>query len=59
MSKRKFTKVLVFDAFLLAFWLVILFIELLFIQEIIWAIVAFIGVFIFSALLGRDIRKRG
>jgi len=59
MSKRKFTKVLVFDAFLLAFWLVILLIELVFIQDIIWAIVAFIGVFIFSALLGRDIRKRG
>jgi len=59
MSKRKSTKVLVIDAFLLAFWLIILLIELLFIQDIIWTIIVLIGVFIFSALLGRDMRKRG
>jgi len=59
MSKRKFSKVLFFDAFLLVFWLVILLIELLFIQDIIWTIVVLIGVFIFAALLGRDVRKRG
>jgi len=58
MSKRKSTKALVVDAILLVFWLVIL-IELLLAQDIIWAIVAFICVFIFAALLGRDVRRRG
>jgi len=57
MSKRKLT--LVVDAFLLVFWLTVLLFELLFTQDIIWIIVALVCVFLFSALLGRDVRRRG
>jgi len=57
MSKRRFPVGVVVDAFLLAFWMVVLLIELLFTQEVIWIIVALVCVFVFSALLGRDIRR--
>jgi len=57
MSKRKLT--LVIDTFLLLFWLAILLYELLFTQDIIWTIIAFVCVFFFAALLGRDVRRRG
>jgi multisubunit Na+/H+ antiporter MnhE subunit len=57
MSKRRFPKGLVVDVVLVVFWVAIL-IELLLAQDIILAIVAFICVFVFSALLGRDIRRR-
>jgi len=56
MSKGKFPKGLVVDVFLLIFWMAIL-IELLLAQDLILAAVAFILVFVFSALLGRDIRR--
>lgn len=59
MSRRRFPKGLVVDAFLLVFWIVVFLIELLFIQEIIWIIAALVLVFIFSVLLGRDVRRRG
>jgi len=58
MTQRKSSKVLVFDVLLLAFWMAILLIEFLFIQDILFTIIALIGVFVFSALLGRDIRRQ-
>lgn len=57
MRRRKLT--LVVDAFLLVFWLAVLLFELLFTQDIIWTIIAFVCVFLFAALLGRDVRRRG
>jgi len=57
MSKRKLAKGLIFDVLLLGFWMVILLIELLFTNDIIWIMVAFVCVFVFSALLGRDVRR--
>ena len=58
MTQRKSAKALVFDVLLLAFWIAILLIEFLVIQDIIFAIIALIGVFVFSALLGKDIRRQ-
>jgi len=58
MTQRKSNKVIIFDVFLVAFWLMILFIEIFFIQDIIITIAAIVGVFIFSAVLGRDIRRQ-
>lgn len=59
MSRPKLARGLVVDAFLLIFWLAVFFVELLFIQDLIWTVIALICVFLFSALLGRDIRRRG
>jgi len=58
MTQRKSSKALVVDALLLAFWMAIFLIELLFIQDILFTIAALIGVFVFSALLGKDIRRQ-
>lgn len=58
MSKGKSSKALVFDVALVAFWIVVLLVELLVTGDIVWAVVALVCIFIFSALLGRDIRKR-
>jgi len=58
MTQRKSAKALVFDVLLLAFWIAILLIELLVTQDILFTIAALIGVFVFSALLGRDIRRQ-
>jgi len=58
MTQRKSSRVLVVDVILVAFWMVILLIELFFIQDTLFTIVALAGVFIFSALLGRDIRRQ-
>lgn len=58
MTQKKSSKALVFDALLLAFWMAIFLIEFLFIQDILFTIAALIGVFVFSALLGRDIRRQ-
>lgn len=57
MRKRKITKTLIADVSLLGFWIAILIVEVLFTQDIIWPIVAFVCIFVFSVLLGRDIRK--
>jgi uncharacterized membrane protein len=51
-------KALVFDFILLVFWTAIFLIEFLVIQDMLFAVIALIGVFVFSALLGRDIRRR-
>jgi len=58
MTPKKSAKVIVVDAILVAFWIVILLLELLVTQDIIFAVAALIGVFVFSALLGRDIRRQ-
>ena len=63
MSKRKFSRVIIVDALLVVFWAAVLLFELLFatpqdIIWIIWVIVAFVCIFVFSALLGRDIRRQ-
>jgi len=57
MSKRKLAIGVILDVVLLGFWMVILLIELLFTNDIILIIVAFVCVFVFSALLGRDVRR--
>jgi hypothetical protein len=58
MSKRKLSRIVVVDVFLVVFWAAVLLFELLYTQNSIWVIVAFVGVFVFSALLGRDIKKQ-
>jgi hypothetical protein len=58
MSKRKFSRIVVIDVFIVIFWAAVLLFELLFTQELIWIVVAFVCVFLFSALLGRDIRRQ-
>lgn len=58
MSKRKFSRIVVVDVILVVFWAAVLIFELFFTQDLIWIIVAFLCVFAFSALLGRDIRKQ-
>jgi hypothetical protein len=58
MSRRKFSRIVIVDVVLVVFWAAVLLFELFFTQELIWIIVAFVCVFAFSALLGRDIRKQ-
>jgi Sec-independent protein secretion pathway component TatC len=63
MSKRKFSRIVVVDVFLVIFWAAIVFFELLFVtpQDIVWIIVVIVALvcfFVFSALLGRDIRRQ-
>jgi hypothetical protein len=53
MSKRG----LVFDVLVLVVWIVILFCELVFIHDTIFTIIAVVGVFVFAAFLGRDVRR--
>ena len=53
MSKRA----LIFDVLVLVVWIVILFCELVFIHDTIFTIIAVVGVFVFAALLGRDVRR--
>ena len=58
MSQRRFSRIFVVDIFLVVFWAAVLLFELFFTQDIIWIVVAFACVFVFSALLGRDIQKQ-
>jgi hypothetical protein len=58
MSKRKLSRIVVVDVILVIFWTAVLIFELLYTQDLIWTIVAFVCVFVFSVLLGRDIRKQ-
>lgn len=54
----KFTKGIIFDLFLVVFWVAVLLFELFFTGDLLLAIVALACIFVFSALLGRDIRKQ-
>jgi FtsH-binding integral membrane protein len=53
MSRRA----LIFDVLGLGVWIVLLFLELVFIQDMFFAVISVIGVFVFAALLGRDARR--
>jgi hypothetical protein len=55
----KLSRWLIVDALLLACSIMYLFIDLLFMKDVIWAIGALLAVFIFSFRLGEDLRKRG
>ncbi|MCZ2856403.1 MAG: hypothetical protein O2U62_04860 [Candidatus Bathyarchaeota archaeon] len=58
MTKRKIAKGLIIDVFLVIFWIAVFLYELLYTQDMIWLIVALVCIFIFSLLLGKDIRKQ-
>jgi len=50
-------RALIFDVLGLGVWILILFLELVFIQDMIITVISIIGVFVFAALLGRDARR--
>lgn len=60
MQTKKFVKsliVIVVDSLLLALLVLILLIDVLTTRDIIWILAAMLGIFIFSARLGSDIRN--
>jgi len=50
--------VTIVDSVLLGFSMLLLYVDFLTAKDIIWSVAALLGVFIFSARLGRDIRRR-
>ncbi len=57
MSKRRSAISLIADSLLLTASLALLLFDLLETRDILWAAGAVLGVFIFSARLGRDVRR--
>lgn len=57
MSRRRSAIWLIVDSLLLTVSLTLLLFDLLEIKDIFWAAGAVVGVFIFSARLGRDVRR--
>ena len=58
MAKNKPSNWLMLDSFLLVLCVVLLLVDVIIVQDMVLALVALGGVFIFSIRLGRDVRSR-